>query len=48
MLDHLKLTPIRDLGMRRGEGTGGALSMNTIEAAVKVMTFEEAQVPEKE
>ena len=51
MLDHLKLTPILNLGMRLGEGTGGALAMNVIEAAVKVMTevmtFEEARVPEK-
>jgi nicotinate-nucleotide--dimethylbenzimidazole phosphoribosyltransferase len=52
MLAHLKLAPILDLGMRLGEGTGGALAMNVIEAAIKVMTevmtFEEAQVPEKE
>jgi nicotinate-nucleotide--dimethylbenzimidazole phosphoribosyltransferase len=45
------LAPILNLGMRLGEGTGGALAMNVIEAAVKVMTevmtFEEAQVPEK-
>ena len=45
------MTPILNLGMRLGEGTGGALAMNVIEAAVKVMTevmtFEEAQVPEK-
>ena len=51
MLEHLKLHPILDLGMRLGEGTGGALAMNLIEAAVKVitevMTFEEAMVPEK-
>jgi nicotinate-nucleotide--dimethylbenzimidazole phosphoribosyltransferase len=51
MLAHLKLRPILDLGMRLGEGTGGALAMNLIEAAVKVITevrtFEEAQVPEK-
>jgi len=51
MLDYLKLAPILNLGMRLGEGTGGALAMNVIEAAVKVMTevmtFEEARVPEK-
>ena len=52
MLDHLKLAPILDLGMRLGEGTGGALAMCVIEAAVKVMTevltFEEAGVPDKQ
>jgi nicotinate-nucleotide--dimethylbenzimidazole phosphoribosyltransferase len=52
MLDHLKLRPILDLGMRLGEGTGGALAMNVIEAAVRVMTevmtFEEAGVPGKQ
>jgi nicotinate-nucleotide--dimethylbenzimidazole phosphoribosyltransferase len=52
MLDHLKLRPILDLGMRLGEGTGGALAMNVIEAAAavmtEVMTFEEAQVPDKQ
>jgi nicotinate-nucleotide--dimethylbenzimidazole phosphoribosyltransferase len=38
--------------MRLGEGTGGALAMNVIEAAVRVMTevmtFEEAGVPGKQ
>lgn len=37
--------------MRLGEGTGGALAMSVIEAAVKVitevMTFEEAMVPDR-
>jgi nicotinate-nucleotide--dimethylbenzimidazole phosphoribosyltransferase len=48
----LKLAPILNLGMRLGEGTGGALAMSVIEAAARVMTevmtFEEAGVPEKE
>jgi len=52
MLDHLKQAPILNLGMRLGEGTGGALAMSVIEAAVRVMTevmtFEEAGVPEKQ
>jgi nicotinate-nucleotide--dimethylbenzimidazole phosphoribosyltransferase len=52
MLAHLKLLPILDLGMRLGEGTGAALAMSVIEAAVRVMTevmtFEEAGVPEKQ
>lgn len=52
MLKHLKLEPILDLGMRLGEGTGGALSMGIIEGAIQVfndvLTFEEAGVSEKE
>ena len=52
MLAHLNLDPILDLGMRLGEGTGGALSMSIIEGAVsifrEVLTFEEAGVAGKE
>ncbi len=52
MLKYLKLEPILQLGMRLGEGTGGALAMGIIEAAVKmfcqVMTFAEAGVADKE
>ena len=52
MLRHLALDPILDLGMRLGEGTGGALAMGVIEAAARmfteVMTFEQAGVPGKE
>ncbi len=48
MLKHLNLEPLLDLGMRLGEGTGGALSMSIIEGAVRifkeVLTFEEAGV----
>jgi nicotinate-nucleotide--dimethylbenzimidazole phosphoribosyltransferase len=48
MLAHLGLTPILDLGMRLGEGTGGALAMNVIEGALKVfkevMTLAQAGV----
>jgi nicotinate-nucleotide--dimethylbenzimidazole phosphoribosyltransferase len=51
MLAFLKLEPILDLGMRLGEGTGGALAMNIIESAVRVfkevLTFEEAGVADK-
>jgi nicotinate-nucleotide--dimethylbenzimidazole phosphoribosyltransferase len=51
MLDHLKLAPILNLGMRLGEGTGGALARSVIEAGVRVMTevrtFEEARAPDK-
>ena len=52
MLDYLNLDPILDLGMRLGEGTGGALSMSIMEGAVRifreVLTFEEAGVADKE
>ena len=43
MLQHLGLEPILDLGMRLGEGTGGAMAMSVLQAAVRVfnevMTF---------
>nr|MBS0022210.1 nicotinate-nucleotide--dimethylbenzimidazole phosphoribosyltransferase [Gammaproteobacteria bacterium] len=46
MLKHLGLEPILQLGMRLGEGTGAALAMGIIDAAVHVhtdvMTFAEA------
>ena len=52
MLQHLKLEPILNLGMRLGEGTGAVLAMDILEASVamftRVMTFAEAQVAEKE
>jgi nicotinate-nucleotide--dimethylbenzimidazole phosphoribosyltransferase len=48
MLEHMGLKPILDLGMRLGEGTGAALAMHIIEAAVRVflevLTFEQAGV----
>ena len=51
MLDHLGLIPILTLGMRLGEGTGGALAMHIIEAAARIIqevsTFEEAGVSDK-
>ncbi len=52
MLNHLGLEPILDLGLRLGEGTGGALAMGVMDAAVKVfsevLTFEQAGVSGKE
>ncbi len=52
MLDYLGLNPILDLGMRLGEGTGGALAMGIMEGAVRIfqdmLTFEEAGVSNKE
>ncbi len=48
MLKHLGLHPILDLGLRLGEGTGGALAMGVIEGASRIfkeiLTFEEAGV----
>ncbi len=48
MLAHLGLEPILNLGMRLGEGTGGALAMSVIDCALKVfkevMTLAEAGV----
>jgi nicotinate-nucleotide--dimethylbenzimidazole phosphoribosyltransferase len=52
MLDYLALEPILDLGMRLGEGTGGALAMSIMEGALRVftdvLTFAEAGVADKE
>ncbi|MDY7033501.1 MAG: nicotinate-nucleotide--dimethylbenzimidazole phosphoribosyltransferase [Thermodesulfobacteriota bacterium] len=48
MLKKLGQKPILDLDMRLGEGTGAAIAMSVIEAAVKIMTqmatFESAEV----
>lgn len=48
MHEHLNLEPLLDLDLRLGEGTGGALAMNLVEAAKMVLTdvatFEEAMV----
>ena len=37
-LEALKKNPLLDLGMRLGEGTGAALAMNLVEAAVRILT----------
>lgn len=48
MQKHLNLTPLLDLNLRLGEGTGGALAMHLVEASVRVLTevatFAEASV----
>ncbi|MBI4963488.1 MAG: nicotinate-nucleotide--dimethylbenzimidazole phosphoribosyltransferase [Desulfomonile tiedjei] len=47
-LEHLKKQPLLDLDLRLGEGTGAALAMTLVEAAVRILTevatFEEAAV----
>jgi nicotinate-nucleotide--dimethylbenzimidazole phosphoribosyltransferase len=52
MLERIGVEPILDLGLRLGEGTGAALAMGIIEAAVKVLnemaTNAEAGVAEGE
>jgi len=50
-LDHLRLTPLLDLGMRLGEGTGACLAVPVVQAAAKVLremaTLDGAGVTEK-
>jgi nicotinate-nucleotide--dimethylbenzimidazole phosphoribosyltransferase len=52
IMEALKARPVLDLDMRLGEGTGGALAMSIIEAAVKIYnemaTFSGAGVSNKE
>jgi len=51
ILDYLGLKPILDLDLRLGEGTGAALGIGIIDAALKIMTqmatFKSASVSEK-
>ncbi len=50
-LDAMGLTPLLDMGMRLGEGTGAALAMHLIEASARCLaemaTFAEAGVSER-
>ncbi|MBW2603299.1 MAG: nicotinate-nucleotide--dimethylbenzimidazole phosphoribosyltransferase [Deltaproteobacteria bacterium] len=52
MLKYIGIEPILNLGMRLGEGTGGALAMGIMEGAIRVfnevLTFDEADVSDKE
>jgi nicotinate-nucleotide--dimethylbenzimidazole phosphoribosyltransferase len=51
MLETMGLSPILDLGLRLGEGTGAALAMLMIEAGLKIYkemaTFQEAGVSDE-
>jgi nicotinate-nucleotide--dimethylbenzimidazole phosphoribosyltransferase len=51
-LKHLGLTPVLDLSLRLGEGSGGALAVPIVQAAAKILremaTFDSAGVTEKE
>lgn len=50
ILDFIGLTPILNMNLRLGEGTGAALAMNLVNAGVKILTqmatFEQAGVSE--
>ena len=51
MMEWLGVTPLLDMNMRLGEGTGAALVMSLVEASCKILdemaTFGEAGVSEK-
>lgn len=51
VLSHMRLRPLLNLDMRLGEGTGAALGIGIVEAAVKIFnemaTFSEAEVSEE-
>jgi nicotinate-nucleotide--dimethylbenzimidazole phosphoribosyltransferase len=52
LLAHLKVEPLLDVGMRLGEGTGAAVALSTVRAALALFndmaTFESAGVSDKE
>ena len=51
-LAHLGLTPVIDLNLRLGEGTGAVLAFHIVDAAARILgqmaTFAEAGVSEKD
>jgi len=50
-LEHMNLEPVIDFGMRLGEGTGAAMTIDVVDAACRIMremaSFEEAEVSQK-
>ena len=50
-LDHMRLEPVIDFGMRLGEGTGAAMTVDVVDAACRIMremaSFDEAEVSQK-
>jgi nicotinate-nucleotide--dimethylbenzimidazole phosphoribosyltransferase len=52
LLEHLRVQPLLDLGMRLGEGSGAALALSVVRAAValftQMATFEGAGVSDKD
>jgi nicotinate-nucleotide--dimethylbenzimidazole phosphoribosyltransferase len=52
LLEHLGLTPLLNLDLRLGEGTGAVLAFNLVEAAARILnemaTFAEAGVSDKD
>jgi nicotinate-nucleotide--dimethylbenzimidazole phosphoribosyltransferase len=51
LLEHLNVTPLLDLGMRLGEGSGAAIAFSVVRASLalftEMATFEGAGVSEK-
>ena len=51
LFDHLGLTPVLDLGMRLGEGSGACLALPLLEASARILaemaTFDSAGVADK-
>ncbi|MFA5271407.1 MAG: nicotinate-nucleotide--dimethylbenzimidazole phosphoribosyltransferase [Candidatus Omnitrophota bacterium] len=51
ILEHMALSPIFDLNLRLGEGTGAALGINLVQASIKILTqmatFQSAKVSGK-
>ena len=50
-LAHMELEPVIDFGMRLGEGTGAAMTIDVVDAACRIMremaSFDEAEVSQK-
>lgn len=50
-LEHMQLEPVIDFGMRLGEGTGAAMTIDVVDAACRIMremaSFEEADVSQQ-